>query len=119
VQPPLQQLRAIRTLAHDQTLTELWHFRLKGAPEPIYRRALGYFNLVNSPSTMVNADDLWNFRKQHEGLSSEGGEWVSLHRYAGQDAEEANGVVRTRIGTSEAPLRNYFKAWVDYMTAGN
>jgi phenylpropionate dioxygenase-like ring-hydroxylating dioxygenase large terminal subunit len=119
VQPPLQQLRAIRPLAHDQTLTELWHFRLKGAPEPIYRRALGYFNLVNSPSTMVNADDLWNFRKQHEGLSSEGGEWVSLHRYAGQDAEEANGVVRTRIGTSEAPLRNYFKAWAEYMTAGN
>ena len=118
IQPPLQQLRAIRPLAVDQTLTELWHFRLKGAPEPIYRRALGYFNLVNSPSTMVNADDLWNFRKQHEGLSSEGGEWVSLHRYAGQD-DEANGVIRTRIGTSEAPLRNYFSAWVDYMTAGN
>ncbi len=118
IQPPLQQLRAIRPLAVDQTLTELWHFRLKGAPEPIYRRALGYFNLVNSPSTMVNADDLWNFRKQHEGLSSDGGEWVSLHRYAGQD-DEANGVVRTRIGTSEAPLRNYFKAWAEYMTAGN
>ncbi len=118
VQPPLQQLRAIRPLAHDQTLTELWHFRLKGAPEPIYRRALGYFNLVNSPSTMVNADDLWNFRKQHEGLASDGGEWVSLHRHAGQD-DEANGVIRTRIGTSEAPLRNYFKAWAEYMTAGN
>ncbi|MGH7005413.1 MAG: SRPBCC family protein, partial [Alphaproteobacteria bacterium] len=118
VQPPLQQLRAIRPLAVDQTLTEIWHFRLKGAPEPIYRRALGYFNLVNSPSTMVNADDLWNFRKQHEGLSSDGGDWVSLHRYMGQD-EERDGAIRTRIGTSEAPLRNYFAAWADYMTAGN
>jgi phenylpropionate dioxygenase-like ring-hydroxylating dioxygenase large terminal subunit len=118
IQPPLQQLRAIRPLAVDQTLTELWHFRLKGAPEPIYRRALGYYNMVNSPSTMVNADDLWNFRKQHEGLCSDGGEWVSLHRYAGQD-DEKNGVVRTRIGTSEAPLRNYFRAWAEYMTAGN
>jgi len=118
IQPPLQQLRAIRPLAVDQTLTELWHFRLKGAPEPIYRRALGYFNLVNSPSTMVNADDLWNFRKQHEGLSSDGGEWVSLHRYAGQD-EELPGSVRTRIGTSEAPLRNYFRAWAGYMAVGN
>ena len=67
---------------------------------------------------MVNADDLWNFRKQHEGLRSEGSEWVSLHRYLGQD-DEAGGVVRTRIGTSEAPLRNYFKAWAEYMTAGN
>lgn len=74
VQPPLQQRRAIRPLAIDQTLVEIWHFRLKGAPEPIYRRALGYYNLVNSPSTMVNADDLWNFWKSHQGLSSRGGE---------------------------------------------
>ena len=118
IQPPLQQLRAIRPLAVDQALTELWHFRLKGAPEPIYRRALGYFNLVNSPSTMVNADDLWNFRKSHEGLMSDGGDWVSLHRFMGQD-DERDGSIRTRIGTSEAPLRNYFKAWANYMTAGN
>ena len=82
----------LSTVAPHQTLTELWHFRLKGAPEPIYRRALGYFNLVNSPSTMVNADDLWNFRKSHEGLMSDGGDWVSLHRYAGQD-EERNGAI--------------------------
>jgi phenylpropionate dioxygenase-like ring-hydroxylating dioxygenase large terminal subunit len=118
IQPPLQQLRAIRPLAVDQTLTELWHFRLKGAPEAIYRRALGYFNLVNSPSTMVNADDLWNFRKQHEGLSSDGGDWVSLHRYMGDDDEQP-GLIRTRTGTSEAPLRNYYTAWTDYMTSGN
>jgi phenylpropionate dioxygenase-like ring-hydroxylating dioxygenase large terminal subunit len=118
LQPPLQQLRAIRPVAVDKTLTEIWHFRLKGAPEGIYRRALGYYNLVNSPSTMVNADDLWNFRKQHEGLASEGGDWVSFHRHYGQD-EEIGGAVRTRIGTSEAPLRNYFQAWAGYMTAGN
>ncbi len=118
LQPPLQQLRAIRPVAADRTLTEIWHFRLKGAPEAIYRRALGYYNLVNSPSTMVNADDLWNFRKSHEGLESEGGDWVSLHRYQGQD-DEADGVITTRVGTSEAPLRNYFRAWGHYMTAGN
>ena len=61
VQPAFQQLRAIRPLGPDKTLTELWHFRLKGAPEPIYRRALAYYNLINSPSTLVNADDLINF----------------------------------------------------------
>ncbi len=71
VQPPLQQLRAVRPLSVDRTLTEIWHFRLKGAPEAIYRRALGYYNLVNSPSTMVNADDLENFWRCHQGLSSE------------------------------------------------
>ncbi len=116
VQSPLQQLRAVRPLSVDKTLTEIWHFRLKGAPEAIYRRALGYYNLVNSPSTLINADDLWNFWKCHQGLASEGGDWVSFHRNAGQDSEE-NGVVTSYIGTSEAPMRNQFRAWVEYMGA--
>jgi phenylpropionate dioxygenase-like ring-hydroxylating dioxygenase large terminal subunit len=116
VQSPLQQLRAVRPLSVDKTLTEIWHFRLKGAPEAMYRRALGYYNLVNSPSTMINADDLWNFWKIHQGLASDGGDWVSFHRNAGQDTE-ADGVVTSCIGTSEAPMRNQFRAWVDYMGA--
>ena len=114
VQPPLQQLRAVRPLGVDRTLTEIWHFRLKGAPEAIYRRALCYYNLVNSPSTMVNADDLWNFWKCHQGLSSDGGDWVSFHRNAGQD-DEKDGVTTSRFGTSEAPMRNQFRAWAQYM----
>ena len=118
VQSPLQQLRAVRPLAVDKTLTEIWHFRLKGAPEAIYRRALGYYNLVNSPSTMVNADDLWNFWKCHKGLESEGGDWVSFHRNAGQD-HETNEVTTSVIGTSEQPMRNQFKAWAQYMNGAH
>ena len=110
--------RAVRPLAPDRTLTEIWHFRLKGAPEAIYRRSLDYYYLVNSPSTMVNADDLTNFRKVHEGLKSQGGDWVSFHRNAGQDPEE-NGVVRSVTGMSEVPMRNMYKAWAEYMSAGD
>lgn len=114
VQSPLQQLRAVRPLGPDRTLTEIWHFRLKGAPEAMYRRALGYYYLVNSPSTMVNADDLHNFWKGQEGLKSKGGDWVSFHRNAGQDRIE-NGIVKSAVGMSEAPMRNMFHAWADYM----
>ena len=112
VQSPLQQLRAVRPLGVDRTLTEIWHFRLKGAPEAIYRRALGYYNLVNSPSTLVNADDLWNFWKCHQGLESQGGDWVSFHRNAGQDLETKR---RTRsvIGTPSSRCAQ-FKAWANY-----
>ncbi len=117
VQSPLQQLRAVRPLSVDRTLTEIWHFRLKGAPEAIYRRALGYYNLINSPSTMVNADDLENFWRCHQGLASDGGDWVSFHRHAGQD-DEQDGVIRSRWGTSEAPMRNQFRAWTQYLSAG-
>src|SRR6266850_2584618 len=118
VQSPLQQLRAVRPLGVDKTLTEIWHFRLKGAPEPIYRRALAYYNLVNSPATLINADDLENFWKAHQGLSSEGGDWVSFHRHYGRDIEK-EGMVETAAGcgTSEAPMRNQMKVWTQYMTA--
>src|SRR5712691_3035361 len=118
VQSPLQQLRAVRPLGVDRTLTEIWHFRLKGAPEPIYRRSLAYYNLVNSPATLINADDLENFWKCHQGLSSDGGDWVSFHRHYGRDIEK-DGMVETApdCGTSEAPMRNQMKAWAQYMQA--
>ena len=118
VQSPLQQLRAVRPLGVDRTLTEIWHFRLKGAPEPIYRRSLAYYNLVNSPATLINADDLENFWKCQQGLGSAGGDWVNFQRHYGRDVEK-NGVIETgpNMGTSEAPMRNQMKAWSQYMTA--
>jgi len=118
VQPPLQQLRAVRPLAANKTLTEIWHFRLKGAPEGIYERSLAYYYHVNSPSTMVNADDLNNFRAVQDGLAmSGGGDWVSLHRNAGQDTRD-NGVTTSISGMSEHPMRHMFSAWKQFMTEG-
>ena len=119
VQPPLQQLRAVRPLGPDRTLTEIWHFRLKGAPEAIYQRALGYYYLVNSPSTMVNADDLFNWWKVQNGLESDGGDWVSFHRNAGTDLTVGN-ILKSKPGSmSEMPLRHMMQVWRDYMTAAD
>ncbi|HMG56638.1 MAG TPA: Rieske 2Fe-2S domain-containing protein [Kofleriaceae bacterium] len=114
VQSPLQQLRCLRPLAPGKTLSEIWHFRLKGAPEAIYRRSLWYYNLVNSPATMVNADDLENWTKGQWGLESNGGDWVSFHRNFGGDTEDG-GVIYSNKGTSEAVMRNQFRAWSQYM----
>ncbi len=114
VQSPLQQLRCLRPLAPDKTLSEIWHFRLKGVPEAIYRRSLWYFNLVNSPATMINADDLENWTRGQRGLESTGGEWVSFHRHFGDDTER-DGVIYSNHGTSEAVMRSQFRAWRAYM----
>jgi phenylpropionate dioxygenase-like ring-hydroxylating dioxygenase large terminal subunit len=114
VQSPLQQLRCLRPISAGKTLSEIWHFRLKGAPEAIYKRSLWYYNLVNSPATMINADDLENWTKGQWGLQSKGGEWVSFHRWYGDDREE-NGVTYSNHGTSEAVMRNQFRAWSRYM----
>ncbi len=116
VQPPLQQLRCLRPIAPGRTLSEIWHFRLKGAPEPIYRRSLWYYNLVNSPATMVNADDLENWNRIQHGLQSRAYDWLSFHRNYGADEIDGD-VIRTREGLSEAPLRNQFRAWSKYMNA--
>ena len=71
---------------------------------------------MNSPSTLVNADDLENFWKCHQGLSSDGGDWVTFGRHLGRDIEK-DGHVETApdCGTSEAPMRNQMKAWAEYM----
>jgi hypothetical protein len=106
----------VRPLGVDRTLTEIWHFRLKGAPEAIYRRSLAYYNLVNSPATLINADDLENFWKCHQGLASGGGDWVSFARHHGHDIEKPGEVSSApNQGTSEAPMRNQMKAWAEYM----
>ena len=114
VQSPLQQLRCLRPISPGKTLSEIWHFRLKGAPEAIYRRSLWYFNLVNSPATMINADDLENWTKAQWGLASDGGDWVSFHRNHGDDRIE-NGVAYSNHGTSEVVMRSQFQAWSKYM----
>ena len=44
VQSPLQQLRCLRPISPAKTLSEIWHFRLKGVSPAIYRRSLWYFN---------------------------------------------------------------------------
>jgi phenylpropionate dioxygenase-like ring-hydroxylating dioxygenase large terminal subunit len=117
VQSPLQQIRCLRPIAPNQTLSEIWHFRLKGVSDAIYRRSLWYFNLVNSPATMINADDLENWTKGQWGLESNGGDWVSFHRNYGGDTIEGD-VIYSNNGTSEAVMRNQFRAWAEYLGAG-
>lgn len=115
LQPVTQQLRCLRPLAVDKTLTEIWHFRLKGVPAEINRRAMWYFNVINSPATVVNADDLENWTRAQKGLASKGQyEWVSVHRNHGRDIVKGD-IVYSDTGTSESFIRNQFKAWVDYM----
>jgi len=116
VQSPLQQLRCLRPVGPNKTVSEIWHFRLKGAPEAIYRRSMWYFNLVNSPATMINADDLENWSRGQRGLESDGGDWVSFHRHYGGDTE-TDGVILSNNGTSEAVMRSQFRAWTEYMSA--
>jgi phenylpropionate dioxygenase-like ring-hydroxylating dioxygenase large terminal subunit len=108
-----QQLRVIRPIAVDRTLVEIHTFRLKGAPDAVFQRAIVYANVVNSPSSNVMPDDIEVYARSQQGLSGDGGDWVSLHRDAGRDRAVPGGFVAN--GLSELPMRNQFRAWAEYM----
>ena len=65
----------------------------------------------------MNADDLFNWWKCQNGLDSEGGEWVSFHRNAGQDIEREGILHSTPDSMSEMPMRSMAQAWKRMMTA--
>ncbi|HQT77955.1 MAG TPA: RHO alpha subunit C-terminal catalytic domain-containing protein, partial [Rhodopila sp.] len=109
-----QQLRVIRPVAVDRTMVEIYTFRLKGAPDAVFERAITYANVVNSPSSNVMPDDVEVYARCQEGLMTDGGEWVSLHRDAGRERAIPGGFVAN--GLSELPMRNQFRAWKRYMT---
>lgn len=108
-----QQLRVIRPIAVDRTLVEIFTFRLGGTSDAFFQRTVRYTNIVNSPSSVVMADDIDVYRRCQEGLASEGGHWVSHHRRAGHDQPVPGGIVGD--GVSEVPMRNQFQAWKSYM----
>ena len=108
-----QQLRVISPVAVDRTMVEIYTFRLKGAPDSVFQRAVTYANVVNSPSSNVMPDDVEVYARTQQGLQTDGGDWVSLHRDAGRDRPIAGGF--TANGLSELPMRNQFRAWAQYM----
>ncbi len=109
-----QQFRVIRPISVDRTMVEIQTFRLKGAPEAIFKRGLMYANLINSPSSNVMPDDIELYGRCQQGNLTRGGDWVSQHRYAGTDKPIEGGMTSTN-GTSELPMRNQFHAWKQYM----
>ncbi|WP_321967850.1 aromatic ring-hydroxylating dioxygenase subunit alpha [Burkholderia cepacia] len=109
-----QQFRVIRPIAVDRTLVEIQLFRLKGAPDAVFDRALTYANVINSPSSNVMPDDVEVYARCQEGNLTRGGDWISMHRYAGTDRAVEDGFVSIN-GTSELPMRNQFAAWKRFM----
>ena len=83
----------------------------------MYRRSRIYANLVNSPSSTGNADDVEAFMRIHGGLAGDGLEWITQFRNLGHDRPGNEGTLASP-GTSELPMRNQFRAWLGYMSGG-
>jgi benzoate/toluate 1,2-dioxygenase subunit alpha len=113
---PVQIIRTIRPLAVDATLVQSKTFRLIGAPEELFERAVLYSSLVNSSAGIVGPDDHEAYRRLQAGLTATGSsDWVDMHRYLHEEHVTDEGI-RSGPGTSDLVFRAQFAAWRDYMT---
>jgi phenylpropionate dioxygenase-like ring-hydroxylating dioxygenase large terminal subunit len=111
-----RQLRIVQPLAVDRTAVYAYSFRLRGAPEQMFRDTIAFANVVNGNGSPVLTDDLEVYERTQQALGSEGVDWVYLGRGVTGDVPDHDGTRRGGTGTSEIHIRNELSAWLDYMT---
>jgi phenylpropionate dioxygenase-like ring-hydroxylating dioxygenase large terminal subunit len=114
-----QQLRVVHPVAVDRTVVHTYNFRLKGAPDQMFRNTISFANTVNGTGSLVLTDDLEIYNRIRLGLSSEGAEWIEIGRGFDSDVPDALGGRRGKNSTSEVYIRNMLDAWIGYMTNGH
>jgi phenylpropionate dioxygenase-like ring-hydroxylating dioxygenase large terminal subunit len=111
-----QQLRVVYPVAVDRTVVHAYSFRLKGAPEQMFRNTVSFANIVNGTGSLVLTDDLEIYNRLDMGMSSEGAEWLQIGRGYQSDVPDAHGGRRGKNSTSEVYIRNMIDTWLGYMT---
>jgi phenylpropionate dioxygenase-like ring-hydroxylating dioxygenase large terminal subunit len=114
-----QQLRVVHPISVNRTVVHTYCFRLKGAPERMFRNTISFANTVNGTGSLVLTDDLEIYNRVGLGLSSEGAEWIEIGRGYESDAPDQHGGRRGKNSTSEVYIRNMFDAWLGYMANGH
>jgi phenylpropionate dioxygenase-like ring-hydroxylating dioxygenase large terminal subunit len=110
-----RQLRIIHPLAVDRSVVYTYSFRMKNAPERMFRDTVAFANVVNGTASWVLTDDLEVYERIQHGLNAGAPEWVYIGRGQGHDISE-NDSLRGKTGTSEVFIRGQMRAWLDYMT---
>lgn len=110
-----QQMRVTIPLSVDRTLVRIHCFRLKGAPDEMFHRAVRFLTTIGSPASMIFSDDVEMLERCQRGLATETGPWIDFSRGLDNDQTDADGSVSG--AASEMPMRVQFKAWLKHMTA--
>ena len=67
-----QQLRVVHPIAVNRTVVHTYNFRLKGAPEQMFRNTISFANIVNGTGSLVLTDDLEIYNRIDMGLVEPG-----------------------------------------------
>lgn len=111
-----RQLRVVHPISVDRTVVHTYCFRLKGAPEKMFRDTIRFANIVNGTGSPVLTDDLEIYGRIARGLPSEGRDWLEIGRGYDSDRPDEFGGLQGKNSTSEVYIRNMFDAWLGYMT---
>jgi hypothetical protein len=109
-----QSMRVIMPMSVDRTIVRIHSFRLKGAPDEIFHRAIRFQSTVASPASMIFSDDVVILERCQQGLDEQTGPWFDCSRGMANDRAEARN--KTASNASEMPTRMQFKAWLSHMT---
>jgi phenylpropionate dioxygenase-like ring-hydroxylating dioxygenase large terminal subunit len=110
-----QQMRVTIPLSVDRTMLRIHCFRLKGAPDEMFHRAVRFLTTLGSPASMIFSDDVEMLERCQQGLARDVGPWIDLSRGLGMDRRNGDGTMAG--AASEMPMRVQFEAWVNYLTA--
>jgi phenylpropionate dioxygenase-like ring-hydroxylating dioxygenase large terminal subunit len=110
-----QQMRVVVPLAVDRTLIRVSCFRLLGAPEGIFHRAVRFLSTLGSPASMIFSDDVEMLARCQSGLAASDSAWLNFERGLHSDQRGLPG--HTSGKASELPMRHQLHAWARYMAA--
>jgi phenylpropionate dioxygenase-like ring-hydroxylating dioxygenase large terminal subunit len=111
----ITSVRVVKPVAVNRTVIESWVFRQVGAPDELFQRSITYCNLINSHANLVGPDDWEAYHRMQNGLlADDDNEWVSMHRYKGQDRVLDDGTIEAN-GTSDMVFRHQYHTWKSYM----
>lgn len=110
-----QQMRVVQPAAVDRTLVTGHCFRLAGAPDEMFHRAVRFLTNLSSPASMIFSDDVEIFERCQAGLTASAADWIDMAR--GRERPERDGGGRYAATASELPVRVQFGAWLRHMTA--
>ena len=114
VNSQFHQIRVVHPISVNETIIEGYCFRLRGAPDEIFYRAVRFLGTLVSPASMIFADDLEIFRRVQSGLENGSLQNLDSRRGLATDKKNKNGLLSTT--SSELPLRAQAGAWRQWMT---
>ena len=111
-----QQMRVTMPISVDRTLVRIHCFRLKGAPDEIFHRAVRFITTLGSPASMIFSDDVEMLERCQQGLARIAG---PVGRFLARARQRPRDQTAASPGAaSEMPMRVQFQAWLEAHDGG-